>query len=109
LDYAGEDMTALQRVGIPFFGERLEGGDLSFEVWPLPRVPVRFVLWRGDEEVAAGGTVLFDRSAAEYLADLVGELAWLTVWRLRNILSPEVKWGYHGLASGAGGSEWVAG
>ena len=105
LGYAGEDMTALQRVGVPFFGGRLEGGDLSFEVWPLPRVPVRFVLWRGDEEVAAGGTVLFDRSAAEYLADLVGELAWLTVWRLRNILDSEVKWGYHGLASGVGGSE----
>lgn len=102
LVYAREDMLALQRVGVPFFGGRIEGGDLAFKVWPLPRVPVSFVLWQGDEEIDAGGTVLFDRSADMYLADLVGELAWLTVWRLRNILSPEVKWGYHGLASGAG-------
>jgi hypothetical protein len=65
------------------------------------------VLWRGDEEVTAGGGVLFDRSAIEYVGDLVGELAWLTVWRLRNILDPEVKWGYHGLASSEGGSERI--
>jgi hypothetical protein len=107
LSYAGEDLILLAKIEVPFFGERIEGGDLAFEVWPLPRVPVRLLLWRGDEEVTAGGSVLFDRSAIEYAGDLVGELAWLTVWRVRNILKPEVKWGYHELVSSAEGSERV--
>jgi hypothetical protein len=97
LNYTGEDLTALASVKVPFIGGRTARGDFAFEVWPLPRVPMRLMLWRGDEEVAAGGNIVFDRSAVEYVGDLVGELAWLTVWRLRNILEPEVKWGYHGL------------
>jgi hypothetical protein len=101
LSYVGKDFEVLARVKVPFFSGRIEGGDLAFEVWPLPRVPLRFLLWQEDEEVTAGGSVLFDRSAIAYLGDLVGELVWLTVWRLRNILKPEIKWGYHGLKAGA--------
>lgn len=101
LKYAGQDFTALQVVNVPFFGAKLERGDLAFEVWPLPKVPVTLVLWQGDEEVTDGGTLLFDRTAIHYLQGLVGELAGLTVWRLRNILDPEVKWGYHQLSCDA--------
>jgi hypothetical protein len=99
LRYAGRDFSALQAVFPPFFGTRLARGDLAFEVRPLPRVPLTIVLWRGDEEVADGGTLLFDSSATAFLPDLLQELAWLTVWRLRNILDPKVKWGYHQLAA----------
>lgn len=73
-------------------------GDLSFQVWPLPRVPLSVVLWQGDEEVPAGGTLLFDSTARFYLSGLLEELAGLVVWRLRNILDAEVRWGYHELA-----------
>lgn len=97
LKYIGQDFTALQAANVPFFGAKSERGDLAFDVWPLPRVPVTLALWQGDEEVADGGTLLFDRTAAHYVPGLVRELAWLTVWRLRNILDPEVKWGYHQL------------
>jgi hypothetical protein len=41
--------------------------------------------------------LLFDRSAETYLPGLLGELAWLTVWRLRHILDPNERWGYHRL------------
>jgi hypothetical protein len=95
LCYAGLDWAALQAVGVPFFGERLAHGDLAFVVWPLPRLPITLRLWRGEEEVPDGGTLLFDRSAAHYLPGLLAELAWLTVWRLRNILDPQERWGYH--------------
>ena len=57
------------------------------------------MIWRGDGEVPDGGTLLFDRSAEAYLPGLLGELAWLTVWRLRNILDPKHRWGYHRLGS----------
>ena len=54
LGYATKDLRALASVEVPFIGERAVGGDLAFEVWPLPRVRMRLTLWRGDEEVAAG-------------------------------------------------------
>lgn len=95
LRYADRDWAALQAVGVPFFGERLARGDLAFVVWPLPRVPITLTLWRGEDEVPDGGTLLFDRSAAHYLPGLLAELAWLTVWRLRNVLDPQQRWGYH--------------
>lgn len=95
LRYAGRDWGTLQACEIPFFGERLARGDLAFTVWPLPRLPITLTLWRGEEELPSGGTLLFDRAATHYLPGLMAELAWLTVWRLRNILDPEERWGYH--------------
>ncbi len=108
LGYAGQGMEVLNRANQPFYGGVTAGGDLAFTVWPLPRVPLNLVLWRGDEELAAGGSVRFDRSAPAYVGDLLGELVWLTVWRLRNIRQPEIRWGYHGLASAAESGERAA-
>jgi hypothetical protein len=99
LRYANRDFSTLQAVFPPFFGARGAGGDLAFEVRPLPSVPITLILWRGDEEMAASGTLLFDSSAMAYLPGLLQELAWLTVWRLQNILDPKVRWGYHQLAA----------
>jgi len=97
LKYAEQDFTLLRRTGIPFFGDKAMRGDMAFEVWPLPRVPVSIVLWQGDDEVDSNGTLLFDRTVTHYLQNLVIEFARLTVWRLKNILDPEVRWGYHQL------------
>jgi len=97
LKYAEQDFTLLRRTGIPFFGDKAMRGDMAFEVWPLPRVPVSIVLWQGDDEVDSNGTLLFDRTVTHYLQNLVMEFARLTVWRLKNILDPEVRWGYHQL------------
>jgi len=97
LKYVEQDFTLLRRTGIPFFGEKVARGDLAFEAWPLPRAPVSFVFWQGDDEVDSSGTLLFDRTVTHYLQNLVMEFARLTVWRLKNILDPEVRWGYHQL------------
>jgi hypothetical protein len=61
----------------------------------LPGLPITLTLWRGEEDLPAGGTLLFDRSALHYLPGLLAELAGLTVWRLRKILDPQERWGYH--------------
>jgi hypothetical protein len=97
LNYKTQDFADLQSYPIPFFGATLERGDLAFEVWPLPRIPVVIALWQGDGEVADGGTLLLDVTAAHYLPNLLPELAALAVWRLKNILDPEIGWGYHQL------------
>jgi hypothetical protein len=93
LKYTQKDLSAISTHNVPFFGKQLEMGDFSFVVHPLPCVPMTFVLWYGDDEVPNGGTLLFDRSARHYLRYLLRELSWLTVWRLRNILDPKVRWG----------------
>jgi hypothetical protein len=98
LQYAGKDLIASRSCSNPFIGGTLSHGDFSFQVWPLPRVPVTIVLWRDDEETGDGGTVLFDGSVSCYLPGLEVEMAGLTVWRLRNMLDQDVKWGYHQLA-----------
>jgi hypothetical protein len=95
LRYTRQNWSELQAVGVPFLGELLARGDFAFVVRPLPRLPITFTLWRGDEEMPDGGTLLFDRSASQYLPGLLAELAWLTVWRLRNILDAKERWGYH--------------
>ena len=103
--YDRDRLRSLRRVHSPFFGRNVDEGDLAFEVHPLPRVPIRLILWRGDEETGDGGAVLVDRSAERFVPDMVVELASLTVWRLRNILNPDVKWGYHALAARETGSK----
>ncbi len=42
-------------------------GDMSYILPVFPRVPFMFVLWTGDEEFPASGTILFDASAGSYL------------------------------------------
>ena len=38
------------------------------ELWGLPRVPLRVVLWEGDEEFPSRVTILVDRTADSQLA-----------------------------------------
>jgi hypothetical protein len=100
LRYAECDLGRLRSVSVPFFGETSRLGSWALQVRPLPRVSVQLILWKGDEEVDDGGTLHYDSSALNLLPHLLTELAALTIWRLRNILDPGVKWGYHHLADG---------
>ncbi|MGB9803043.1 DUF3786 domain-containing protein [Desulfofundulus sp.] len=48
-------------------GRRVEIGDVAVTVPVLPKIPVTFVLWLGDEEFPPSGNVLFDSSAPRHL------------------------------------------
>ncbi|AEG14800.1 DUF3786 domain-containing protein [Desulfofundulus sp. TPOSR] len=48
-------------------GRRVEIGDVAVSVPVLPKVPITFVLWLGDEEFPPSGNVLFDASASRHL------------------------------------------
>lgn len=48
-------------------GRHLEMSGISMSIPVLPRVPLCFVLWPGDEEMSASANILFDESAASYL------------------------------------------
>lgn len=43
-------------------------GDLALLFKPFPRVPIAYVLWEGDEELAPSATILYDASAPNYLS-----------------------------------------
>ena len=58
-------------------------GDAAVVLPALPRVPIAFVLWRGDEEFAPSASVAFDVSSEGYLdTEAVTALAHFTSRRL---------------------------
>jgi hypothetical protein len=66
--------SAAERLG----GMRVAGGDLAYRFWALPRVPLTFILWKGDEEFPAAVHVRFDASIPHHFHTLD------TIWALVN-------------------------
>ena len=48
-------------------GERIDLGDIAFKFMVLPKIPVNFILHKGDEEFPPACKVLFDASIRDYL------------------------------------------
>ncbi len=64
-------------------GEAVPMGDVAVRVPALPRIPIAYVLWRGDEEFAPSASVVFDASVSGYLdSEVLTVLAELTTRRL---------------------------
>jgi hypothetical protein len=59
----GADREAFIKKALSLGGRQTTYGDASFELYPLPRVPVSLILWLGDEEFPARADLLFDSSA----------------------------------------------
>jgi len=64
----GQDPQQFLRAGRAMGGESGSFGDVSFSLRVLPRVPVTFVMWQGDEEFPPSIQILFDRSIDHYLS-----------------------------------------
>ena len=41
-------------------GKETDFGDASFRLWPLPRIPMGYILWRADDEFPAHLVITFD-------------------------------------------------
>jgi hypothetical protein len=64
-------------------GHEADHGDVSMTVSAFPRVPITLVLWRGDEEVAPNGNILFDANISDYLStEDVTVLCEIIIWKL---------------------------
>lgn len=70
-------------------GWRANFGDVSVTLPVFPRVPITFVLWRGDDEITPNGNVLFDSSIPNYLPieDISVVCSTLTSWLCRHLPS----------------------
>ena len=50
-----------------FDAKRCDCGDVSIELYVLPRIPLTIVTWRRCDEFGARASILFDRTAAAHL------------------------------------------
>jgi hypothetical protein len=72
-------MAAAEKLG----GVKSEGGDFSFKLKALPRVPITLTLWLGDEELPAEANILFDGSITDYLpTEDITVLCEILAWKL---------------------------
>jgi len=54
--------------GLSLGGREITYADAAFELQLLPRVPIAYLLWSGDEEFPSRITVLFDETAEQQLS-----------------------------------------
>jgi len=71
-----------------FGGDKADYGDASVTINAFRHVPLTLVLWRGDEEVAPNGNILFDANISDYLStEDVAVLSETITWRLAKDIS----------------------
>jgi hypothetical protein len=63
----GKSAKLFREVGYRLGGESAGVGDASFHLLALPRIPLQYVLWEGDEEFPPSAQLLFDSSVDHYL------------------------------------------
>lgn len=63
----GGNPESLVRAGGLLGGTVVNCGDYGMQIEVLPRFPVTFAIWAGDEEAAPSATVLYDATAPFYL------------------------------------------
>lgn len=67
LEKFGRDKEGFLRAGIRLGGKKVSGGDVAFEIYPAPKVPVTYILWMEDEEFPASLNILFDSTIDSFL------------------------------------------
>jgi hypothetical protein len=61
----GDDPEALVRAAGRLNGTKRSKGSASVELPLFPKVPVTVIVWRGDDDIPASSTILFDRSIGD--------------------------------------------
>ncbi len=65
----GAQPDSLLDIGAGLGGRQSDLGDMAVTFHPVPRVPVTFVLWKGDSEFPPEGNVVLDSSVADYFTN----------------------------------------
>jgi hypothetical protein len=68
LERYGHDFEGFRVAAEKLGGIRLTMADISYKLRPFPKIPLYFLLWKGDEEFAPRISVLFDRSIELHLS-----------------------------------------
>jgi len=83
LDHFGREPERLVDVAAKLGGFEVDYGDVAVTINAFPRVPITFVLWKGDEEFPPEGNILFDSTIPDYLStEDINVLCEAIAWRL---------------------------
>ena len=83
MDYFGGEPYQLISVAEKLGGHKVDYGDVAVTINAFSYVPITLVLWRGDEEFAPEGSVLFDSTISDYLStEDINVLCETIAWRL---------------------------
>lgn len=67
LKFFGKNPSLFIKAAEAVQGEKVDFGDIAFKFAALPRIPINFILYKGDEEFPPACKVLFDSSIFDYL------------------------------------------
>ena len=83
LERYGRDLDGFRKASENLGGELLDMADAAYRFSPLPKIPLYYLLWEGDDEFQPHLSILFDRSIERHLsAD--------AIWGLVNLVSNEL-------------------
>lgn len=63
----GKNPENLYQASVPLGGKKCAFGDVSVELFVLPRVPLTFIIWAADAEFDSRASILFDSTASEQI------------------------------------------
>lgn len=79
----GQNLLQLATAALQLNGRAISHGDVAFEFYVFPKVPIQVILWEGDDEFPPEANILFDKSISKILSP--EDIAWLSgmlVYRL---------------------------
>jgi len=79
----GKSPELLRKTATKLGGCEADYGDVAVTINAFDHVPITLVLWRGDEELAPSGSILFDANISDYLStEDVTVLSETIIWKL---------------------------
>jgi hypothetical protein len=79
----GQNADGLLRVGEILGGKTIDTGDVGYEFRLFPNIPVRLILWAGDDEFPAEANIVFNENIGGILSpEDIAWLAGMVVYRL---------------------------
>ena len=81
--FFGQNIDNFIRAGDIMRGKSIDTGDAGYEFRLFPNIPLRLILWAGDEEFPAEANMVFDENIGGMLSpEDIAWLAWMLVYRL---------------------------
>jgi len=91
LDHFGKEPHRLVDAAGKLGSYKVDYGDVAVTINAFSYVPITLVLWRGDEEFASAGSIIFDSTISDYLSTyditvLCETITWKLVKSLKEML-----------------------
>ena len=87
IGHFGKEPHRLVDVAEKLGGSSADYGDAAVTINVFGRVPITFVLWRGDDEFAPRGSIMFDSTIPDYLStEDINVLCASIAWKLVRLL-----------------------